>query len=322
MRKIVFIATATIVSLGTALETRAEKTCDCGIEGHETECCWEIDGKTLKITGTGEMANYSGSCSTSSTSCTHSAPWGIHEGEFTSIDVQGVTKIGNNAFYGFFDVTSAKIGDSVKSIGNAAFSSNSLTEVNIPSGVNVGKYAFDSQGYMKNEHTLTSVTIGEGVVLDERVFQGNGDSLTELIISDKLTAADVKKWANNALYNYSQGYSGNNISSIPISTIKCQGEIGEMGDVDNCQAALGRYINNCYSSYMSCISSDIPITAVKGPACPKGCSVCNSKFVCLSCGENFNLNDGECDRIRYTPAEAAEVLTNDNNNSVTITFKI
>ena len=39
------------------------------------------------------------------------------------------------------------------------------------------------------------------------------------------------------------------------------------------------------------------------------------------CGENFRPNDGECDRLRYTPAEAAAILHDDNTNEVTITFK-
>ncbi len=53
------------------------------------------------------------------------------------------------------------------------------------------------------------------------------------------------------------------------------------------------------------------------------CSAANIDGTCTKCnGESFKLNDGECDRIHYTPAEAAEVLTDDNNNSVTITFKM
>ena len=54
-----------------------------------------------------------------------------------------------------------------------------------------------------------------------------------------------------------------------------------------------------------------------GDGCTKmyasGCTKCKN--------ENFKLNDGECDRLRWTPAEAAEVLRDDNTNSVTITFK-
>ena len=41
----------------------------------------------------------------------------------------------------------------------------------------------------------------------------------------------------------------------------------------------------------------------------------------LGCGENYRDMGGWCNRIRYTPAEAAEVLRDDNSNSVTITFK-
>ena len=56
-------------------------------------------------------------------------------------------------------------------------------------------------------------------------------------------------------------------------------------------------------------------------AYPDGCTKMGATG-CRKCkNENFKLNDGECDRLRWTPAEAAEVLTDDNNNSVTITFK-
>ena len=55
---------------------------------------------------------------------------------------------------------------------------------------------------------------------------------------------------------------------------------------------------------------------------PEGCEKINVDARCLKCkNSNFKLNDGECDRLRYTPAEAAEVLHNDNSNSVVITFK-
>ena len=41
----------------------------------------------------------------------------------------------------------------------------------------------------------------------------------------------------------------------------------------------------------------------------------------LGCGENYRDMGGWCNRIRYTPAEAAKVLRDDNTNEVTITFK-
>ena len=57
------------------------------------------------------------------------------------------------------------------------------------------------------------------------------------------------------------------------------------------------------------------------------CTACNEgKFLqagtCVeSCGESFKLNDGECDRIRYTPAEAAQYLK-DTDNEIIMTFKV
>jgi hypothetical protein len=56
-------------------------------------------------------------------------------------------------------------------------------------------------------------------------------------------------------------------------------------------------------------------------AYPDGCTKMGAKG-CTKCkNENFKLNDGECDRLRWTPAEAAKVLRDDNTNEVTITFK-
>lgn len=52
-----------------------------------------------------------------------------------------------------------------------------------------------------------------------------------------------------------------------------------------------------------------------------GCSYLSEKG-CRKCkSENFRLNDGECDRLRYTPAEAAAVLRDDDKNEIVITFK-
>jgi hypothetical protein len=48
---------------------------------------------------------------------------------------------------------------------------------------------------------------------------------------------------------------------------------------------------------------------------------CRNKKKGIKCDENWKQNEDFCNRIQYTPAEAAEVLTDDNNNSVVITFK-
>ena len=67
-------------------------------------------------------------------------------------------------------------------------------------------------------------------------------------------------------------------------------------------------------------------SGTKIPECDTTGKCCNGYIKrgvgCVKdCGENFRPNDGECDRLRYTPAEAAAILHDDNTNEVTITFK-
>ena len=60
---------------------------------------------------------------------------------------------------------------------------------------------------------------------------------------------------------------------------------------------------------------------VTAASCAADGKVLQGKECVSSCGPSFKYNDGECDRVRYTPAEAAAVLHDDNTNIVTITFK-
>ena len=83
--------------------------------------------------------------------------------------------------------------------------------------------------------------------------------------------------------------------------------------IDSCNAWGGEYGNSCLNAVNRMGGKLLPY--------PDGCTKMGASG-CTKCkNENFKLNDGECDRLRWTPAEAAQVLTDDNNNSVTITFK-
>ena len=96
--------------------------------------------------------------------------------------------------------------------------------------------------------------------------------------------------------------------------------------VENCEQKM-RDACNAYSNgetyRIRCINTiDNFVSNKKLLPYPDGCLNLNTKFECTKCkNENFKLNDGECDRLRWTPAEAAEVLHDDSTNSVTITFK-
>jgi len=120
---------------------------------------WTLDDfGTLTISGTGEMED-----------CTvASAPWYSNRRSIKNVVVEdGVTSIGDYAFFEYTSLTEITISDSVTSIGRSAFCRcRSLSSVTIPDSVtSIGDYAFSSCT------SLTSVIIGDGVTsIGERVF--------------------------------------------------------------------------------------------------------------------------------------------------------
>ena len=95
----------------------------------------------------------------------------------------GVTNIGNEAFYGCRSLTSITIPDSVTQIGDDAFSSCiSLTSITIPDSVtSIGSGAFS---YCSS---LTSITIPEGVTYIDSYTFSSCKNLTDIIIPDSVT---------------------------------------------------------------------------------------------------------------------------------------
>ncbi len=97
---------------------------------------WIVDyTKTLRIAGNGAMADFDYS---------RNAPWYFVNKQIEAIIVEnGVTYIGNYAFYGCSNAESVSIADTVKKIGSKQSYTNgycfggcdSLTEITIPSGV-------------------------------------------------------------------------------------------------------------------------------------------------------------------------------------------
>ena len=95
----------------------------------------------------------------------------------------GVTSIGNEAFYGSSSLTSITIPNSVTSIGSGAFwSCMSLTGITIPNNVMfIGDYAFNDCS------NLQSINIPDGIpIICEAVFM-NCSSLTSITIPNSVT---------------------------------------------------------------------------------------------------------------------------------------
>ncbi len=108
---------------------------DCG-----NNVTWEYNSsaKTLTISGSGAMVNYEYG---------GNQPWYSYHKEITTVVIQdGVTHIGNNAFWFLNNLTAVTIPKSVTTIGDNAFSScSSLTSITFPGDVtDIGKSAFSS----------------------------------------------------------------------------------------------------------------------------------------------------------------------------------
>ena len=104
--------------------------------GTTGDLSWSLSGGTLSITGKGDMPDYSDGAM---------APWFGSGAAITRISVgEGVSSIGELAFYGCGRVTAVTLPSSVTTIGARAFKDcTALTGVRLPEGLTaIGSYAF------------------------------------------------------------------------------------------------------------------------------------------------------------------------------------
>lgn len=209
---------AAVLLSGAALAADADivDSGTCGAEGDGSNLKWTLDSEgTLTISGSGKMADYGIDGSERS-------PWrGLVENIKTVKICDGVTSIGDLAFFDHRLITSVTIPEGVTRIGKQAFAECwKLARINIPSSVtNIGEYAFDSadrqtelyvdiadidawcrirfedacanpahraEQILLNGSPITSVTIPEDVTALEYTFCGF-DDLESVTLHDKLT---------------------------------------------------------------------------------------------------------------------------------------
>ena len=143
---------------------------------------WTMSGSTLIISGT-DMPNYT----------PENTPWYYHQKDIKNVLIyNGVTNIGDFAFYNCSNLTSITIPKSVTSIGGSAFyQCLGLTSITIPNSVKtIGSWSFfGCRG-------LTSIDIPNSVTSIERSAFSDCSGLTSITIPESVTSIGVNAFAN------------------------------------------------------------------------------------------------------------------------------
>lgn len=193
---VTFFCIVALVMSGLMLTVSAEVvTGDCG-----DNLTWYFDTveSVLTISGSGDMYDYSTESYNSTTRTT--APWKTYSSDVKSVVISdGVTSIGNNAFYRFKSLNSVSIGDSVSKTGKNAFYNCSAL---------VNAYIDDIGAWCNiafNGYTSNPLYFADKLYI-------NGTLTGNLIIPDTVNAINSYAFYNcSALTSVSMGDSVTNI---------------------------------------------------------------------------------------------------------------
>lgn len=137
---------------------------------------WKLDSKgTLTISGKGEMWNYK-----------YGAPWRESRTKIVSIVIKnGVTSVGESAFYNCYRVQSVTMAKSITKIGRDAFSGCNMRSITIPNAVTkIDTCVFANCYWLKNVNLSSNLTeIGISAFI-------NCSNLASIAIPDKVTKID------------------------------------------------------------------------------------------------------------------------------------
>ena len=149
---------------------------------------WTLDDEgTLTIDGSGPMTDYA-----------NKGPWFSSRDSIKEIVIgDGITHIGNSAFFYLEAVRSITIGSSVETIGDYSFlNCSGVSSLVIPN--NVKRIGIQSFGRC---YALRSVIIGSGVnYIGSYNFKESGDLTTITFLCHSFTSDDYGNWSSNTYY--------------------------------------------------------------------------------------------------------------------------
>ncbi len=265
----------------------------CGAEDGGLNLRWTYNPTShiLTISGTGAMANYA----------TASAmPWNSFKTSITSLVIEdGVTTIGDRAFYGCTALASVTFPETFNTLGNYAFyNCSGLTSIALPEGITaIGNSAFygcTSLASVTLPSTLTS--IGSNAFIN--------DALTSIIIPSSVTSIGSGAFKGNAA-----------LVSVGLAEAPQLTTIGNSA-FENCSSLTSITIPNKVtsignSSFSGCSLlatvnyGDTPTLATIGYSAFKNCSSLTS----ITIPESVTTITGNSNQNVYTPFAGCTSLT-------------
>lgn len=238
------------------IQTNAE-TVASGTTG---SCVWSLDGTTLTISGNGKMASYStGGYRTN-------APWG---NEVTHVVIKnGVTNVGQYAFYGCSKLQSVTLPSSVKTIDTQAFDRSGVKTIKFSEGLTK-----ISDGAFNSCTSLHSVVLPESLTyIGDFAFQSC--PITNIVFSTSL------KYIGTKAFNYVSivdvWYLGNQSDKAGM-TIKGYNACLNTATwhYDSCPiGAPHSYDNECDANCNGCGLLRIVPEHMYDNACDSACNIC------------------------------------------------
>ena len=229
----------------------------CGVDVY-----WELSDGVLEIYGTGDMSNFYYS----------NAPWNVHRKIIYEVIIhEGVTSIGDSAFYERTSLASVTIPNSVSSIGSTAFCEcTSLTSITIPDSVSsIGFNAFNGCTSLTNITIPDSVSsIGDSAFIGTPWLEEQRKKSPFVIINNILVDAttyegditipdDISSIADGAFFDCKSLTSitiPNGISSISNSAFESCGSLSNITILDGVSSIR----NNAFYECTSLTSITIP----------------------------------------------------------------
>lgn len=148
---------------------------------------WEITGGTLTVKGTGAMDDYK---------TESQIPWHDKSDEITKIVVkEGITKIGNLAFYGLSNAKEAKIADSVEAVGLHAFSYTEGARADVSELGSGYQFRIESDSSVVNAGSEFTLTISLSAD-----FKDISTVQTALIYDQSAISIDESSWYDTEWY--------------------------------------------------------------------------------------------------------------------------